>query len=231
MGGLRMSNGATGHSNQWPYRWGSHELVGFCWIGMCLIGTYLAMSYDFQAGRLGPRLAAWPTGPDYSYSLAPIQPPTKTTVLAFLHPRCVCTRATVTQLVKAFEAHPGADLMVSVFTPLNGARDKAWGESSEYVRTIQAAIPSAKIIWDRGGIQAWRFGAFTSGTILVYDAKGQEIFRGGITDQRGGERDNPGLQRLSRLLTGERMVEADSTPVFGCSLVAPGETPRAERHP
>jgi len=205
----------------------SQALPGTAWIAACLVGTYLAMSYDFTPGKLGPQRTGWPMETDYSYSGILMEPPTKTTVLAFLHPRCACTRATVKQLVKTLEAHPGADLIVPVFTPLAGADQQAW-EHSEYVKTIRAAIPNATIIWDRGGIQAWRFGALTSGTILVYDGRGQELFRGGITDRRGGERENLGLERLARLLAGEQVAEAAPTPVFGCPLVAPAQQPKME---
>ncbi len=200
------------------------RVAGIVWIAVCLAGSYLAMSYDFKPGRLGPPPATWPRETEYSYSIELLTPPKKTTVVAFLHPRCVCTRATVKQLVTALASHPGADLIVSVFTPLDAAQQAAWVESAS-VRTVQAAIPSAQIIWDRGGIQAWRFGALTSGTILVYDGQAREIFRGGITDRRGGERDNPGLQRFVRLLTGEQLAEANPSPVFGCPLIAPGEAP------
>ena len=74
------------------------------------------------------------------------------------------------------------------------------------------------------GAEARRFGAFTSGTTLVYDGQGREIFRGGITDRRGGERDNPGVQWFTRVLAGGGRAAAPmvSAPVFGCPLVAEG---------
>ncbi len=211
-------------------RW-KHGLGGAVWIIVCLAGTYLAMSDDFKPGHVGPRRTEWPTDTDYSYSTALIRNPDKPTIVAFLHPRCVCTRATVKQLVKTVQAHPGAELIALVFTPLDVKDRRAW-EESEYVKTIQTAIPTARIIFDRSGVQAWRFGAYTSGTICVYDAQGREIFRGGITDRRGGDGDNPGLQHLARILTGEpEAVRAEEpTPVFGCPLVAPGEARENEAH-
>jgi len=190
------------------------------WLGACLAMSYMMMSYDFKPGRLGPRRAGWPTETDYSYSTALIRHPNKPTVVAFVHPRCVCTRATITQLLRTVEAHPGAELIAAVFVPLDAKDRQAWEESA-YVKTIRAAAPEARIVFDRGGMQAWRFGALTSGTILAYDAHGREIFRGGITDRRGGERDNPGLQGFALALAGDdSSVQADPTPVFGCPLVA-----------
>lgn len=205
-------NRATQRQRQW--------LSGAIWVAACLAATYAAMNYDFQPGRLGPRRASWPADTDYSYSTALIRSPGKPAVLAFLHPRCVCTRATITQLLRTLEAHPGAELIVPVFTPLTLKDQRAW-EESEYVKTIRAKFPDAQVVFDRGGVQAWRFGAFTSGTILVYDAQGKETFRGGITDRRGGERDNPGLQHFALALTGAAAnAQEPPSPVFGCPLVA-----------
>ena len=206
-----------------------HGALGLSWVIVCLIATYVSMSYDFKPGRLGPRRARWPAETDDGYSPGLIRPSDTTTVLAFVHPRCVCTRATVKQLLNTLEAHPGAELIVSVFTPMNvPTQDRTTWEGSEYVKLIQAELPRAKIVVDQGGVQAWRFGALTSGTILVYDPEGNEIFRGGITDRRGGEGDNAGLQQLAKILTGEQIAQAHPTPVFGCPLVA---TDTPERRP
>ena len=69
-------------------------------------------------------------------------------------------------------------------------------------------------------MEATRFGALNSGTVLVYDPSGTELFRGGITDRRGGERENPGLTQLAKVIgPGYRGAETRPTPVFGCPLV------------
>jgi hypothetical protein len=172
------------------------------------------MRYDFEPGRLGPRRTRWPA----DTTLAPSAG--KVTVLAFLHPRCVCTAATVKQLIRTMRANPGAELTAVVFVPPEPEPAKDW-QDGEYVRTIRADVPGARIAPDRGGLEAQRFGASTSGTILVYDRQGKEVFRGGITDRRGGERDNPGLRQLARALSGAERNEFDiPPPVFGCPLNA-----------
>lgn len=198
---------------------GAQWLVGAGWVILCVVGSYVAMRYDFVPGRLGPRRMGWPV------ETALERRPGATTVVAFLHPRCVCTRATVKQLVRTLTAHPGAALIAAAFVPpsTHGVQDRTAWESSDYVKTIHAAIPTAQIYFDAGGAEALRFGAYTSGTILIYDPQGREIFRGGITDRRGGERDNPGLRALGAALTSEaRMASLASTPVFGCPLVTVG---------
>ena len=190
--------------------------VGAGWVILCVAGGYWAMRYDFTPGWIGPARTAWPI------DTALERRPGAATAVAFLHPRCVCTRATVKQLVRTLLAHPDAALIVAAFIPPSseGIRDLTAWESNDYVKTIHGAIPSAQIVFDAGGAEALRFGAYTSGTILTYDAQGREIFRGGITDRRGGENDNPGLRALAASLTSKAArAPLVATPVFGCPLV------------
>ena len=86
-------------------------LTGALWLAACLAALYVAMQYDYRPGRLGTPQTGWPEG-----SALPHQPG-RLTVVAFLHPRCVCSRATVNQLVRAVTAHPAGDLIVPVFAP------------------------------------------------------------------------------------------------------------------
>jgi hypothetical protein len=190
-------------------------LAGTLWLASCLAGCYAAMSYDFQPGRLGPRQSRWPI----DTTLVPS--PADVTVVAFLHPRCPCTAATVKQLIRTLQRHPGSRLIAVVFAPPEPTSETEW-EHGEYVQTIRAEVPAARIVPDPGGVEARRFGASTSGTILVYDRNGNETFRGGITDRRGGEGTNPGLCRFDRALAEEGVNEIEvSSPVFGCPLESP----------
>jgi hypothetical protein len=184
------------------------------WLAACFIGSYVAMSMDFRPGRLGARRASWPPASAMARSS------TTDTIVMFLHPRCPCTRASVAQLLATVNAHPGATLLVSLFAPPASADERAWLQGDD-ARAIRAAVPDAALIPDRGGVEARRFGAQTSGTTLVYDRAGREIFRGGITDRRGGRGDNPGLQRLAKTLREHADVApGEPSPVFGCPIVA-----------
>ncbi len=207
-------------------------IAGVAWVAGCVIASVAVMSYDFKPGRLGPRRTNWPEERAASDSPALVRHPGTITVLAFLHPRCVCTRATVTQLVRTLDAHPGAELIVPIFTPpaMNPSEQAAW-EAGEYVKTLRTAFPQAQIVFDREGEHARQFGAYTSGTILVYDGQGKEMFRGGITNRRGGEQENPGLTQFASAVAGARpATTGDPSPVFGCPLVAShhDETRRGE---
>ena len=191
-------------------------LTASLWLIVCLIGSYFAMTYEFRGGAMGTTPLSWPSESHLA------REPRVNTVVAFLHPRCPCSRATVAQLLRTLAAHPGSSLLVPVFVPAEPAAAGPWMES-DTVRMIRAALPQAVIVADRGGTEAERFGALTSGTILVYDARGQRIFQGGITDRRGGEGDNPGLRQLARTLSGaHKLGKQDTSPVFGCPIIVQG---------
>jgi hypothetical protein len=75
------------------------------------------------------------------------------------------------------------------------------------------------VIFDQDAVEAKRFGAATSGQVMLYTASGDLAFRGGITGLRGHPGDNVGRQRLWAALEGRPPDRCDSL-VFGCALCA-----------
>jgi hypothetical protein len=73
------------------------------------------------------------------------------------------------------------------------------------------------VLRDDGGVEAARFGAHTSGAVLLYDAGGKLAFNGGITLARGHAGDSPGAERIAALVSGGVPALA-AAPVFGCAL-------------
>src|SRR5208282_2963125 len=94
--------------------------------------------------------------------------------------------------------------------------------SNDWVQTdlwrSAKAIPGVTVHEDSDGTQARRFGAETSGYVLLYDINGQLLFKGGITGSRGHAGDNAGENAVSSLLAGQA-VSLRQTPVYGCSLL------------
>lgn len=82
------------------------------------------------------------------------------------------------------------------------------------------------VVNDGDGVEAKRFGAFTSGQALLYDAQGQLRFSGGITDSRGHEGDNAGREAIEAILAG-KTATTTLTDVFGCGLFAPASEIRS----
>jgi hypothetical protein len=93
--------------------------------------------------------------------------------------------------------------------------DRAWVRDHLWHRAT--AMPAVYPVRDVNGGEAERFGAFTSGQVLYYDAQRHLRFAGGITGSRGHEGDNKGRQALRHLIqTGA--ADRASTFVFGCAL-------------
>jgi hypothetical protein len=66
-----------------------------------------------------------------------------------------------------------------------------------------------------------RFGARTSGQVLLFDRRGRLAYSGGITRARGQAGANPGRSAIEAILRGQSPATR-SGPVFGCPLIDPG---------
>ncbi|NND95721.1 MAG: hypothetical protein HKN47_00160 [Pirellulaceae bacterium] len=94
------------------------------------------------------------------------------------------------------------------------ARTDLWSSAS--------IIPGVEVFADPGGKEFRRFGAATSGQVLLYDSGGQLMFQGGITSARGHSGDNFGRSTIVGFVRGTASKDEFSccsqTPVFGCPL-------------
>jgi hypothetical protein len=136
-------------------------------------------------------------------------------LVMFAHPRCPCTRASLGELNRLLVKCEGKlDTTVLFFEPSN--YPPQWTRSSLWKSA--EAIPGVVAQGDPDGIEARRFGAGTSGFVVLYDAKGRLVFHGGITASRGHAGDNAGAEAIVSLVNGE-IAASRQTPVFGCSLL------------
>src|SRR5262249_51660441 len=144
----------------------------------------------------------------------------------FVHPRCPCSRATVANLARLLAHCPGpVEADVLFYRP--GDAEEAWQPTDLWESA--AAVPGVGVGWDEDGVEAARFGARTSGHVVIYDSEGVLRFKGGITSSRGHEDDNPGLDSAAAAL-GSALPGADH-PVFGCPLNSPCPRCREEDRP
>jgi len=138
----------------------------------------------------------------------------RATLVLFAHPRCACTRATLSELARLMARfHDRLDAHV-LFSATGSeepelARTDLWSSAGR--------IPGVSVAADPSGVEARRFGAETSGAAVLYDAAGTLAFQGGITSARGHEGDSFGQQRIAAVLTGGTPDRTDA-PVFGCGL-------------
>lgn len=170
-------------------------------------------------GAYGGSPGARPAPPERWPSVgAPARRPGAWTLVVFLHPRCPCTHASVSELARAaarFEEP--ADILAVFFVP-EGA-DAAWAAGGLW--EAAGRLPGARRIIDPGRRLARRFCAETSGLVALYDGAGARRFYGGLTAARGHEGQDVGGESLLAWLSGGQ--GAARSPVFGCPLVGAPE--------
>jgi hypothetical protein len=187
------------------------------WAIGLFLGTFILAEYSLRPGAEAAAPAQWP-----QESLLERAASGPTVVMA-VHPRCPCTRASIEELARlAARVGSRARIAALFFDP--GNRGSDWIESGLW--SSARAIPGVECIRDTGGAEIRRFGVETSGQVLVYDAAGALVFRGGITGARGHAGDNAGRSAVEAWILEGRST-ASSTPVFGCEFGLCGGTPGA----
>ena len=136
-------------------------------------------------------------------------------LLVFIHPQCSCTAATVEQLDQLLNQTPNpVDLVLAVY-------DSAALHGKQPIQPGASLHHPFRILADPNGRLARRFGAATSGEILLYSPSRQLLFQGGITPGRAHTGVSPGSQELLAALVSGRHAATASTPqmaVFGCPI-------------
>jgi len=182
------------------------------WITGVTLGFTVLGRHSTTPGEMAAGPSQWP-----SASPLPRAPAGRSTLLLFAHPRCPCTRATMGELeILMARSMTRADACVVFVRPPEVAA--GWERTDLWERATR--IPGVAVRVDEGGVEAERFGAVTSGEVLVYDPNGALRFVGGITAARGHSGDNAGRAAVEALLAGHDDAPR-SSPVFGCRLLAP----------
>ena len=189
---------------------GSRGLVAVCvaW-AICVVAGFGSLYiYKARPGAAGTTVARWPAATRLALDR------TRPNLVMLAHPHCPCTRASLRELAKLLARVRDRVRPHVVFVRPDGVADD-W-ERTELWRSA-AAIPGVTVAIDEHGDEARRFGIETSGHVVLYDATGTLLFRGGITASRGHEGDSFGQQRIVSLLTTHTADRSDA-PVFGCGL-------------
>jgi hypothetical protein len=145
------------------------------WCACTGVGLWAMLRYELTPGATTAVSPEWPGETPLTRDSA------RPTLILFLHPQCPCSRATLHELNR-LEADCGNRFAVRiVFVRPQGA-----GESWERTDLCRLAerIPAAVVSSDVGGAEASRFGATTSGQALLFSARGQLLFQGGMTPSR-----------------------------------------------
>jgi hypothetical protein len=197
-------------------------IAGAIWLVAVAAGFGVLLRYaSTPVPQDGAHPGRWPATTALTKSSARSQ------LVLFAHPNCPCTRASVAELSRLMgRFRDRLDARVLVVQP-PGAGD-GWADTGLHERA--RTIPGVRVAIDRDGVEARRFGAVASGTVLLYDRRGRLLFHGGITSARGHEGQSFGQQRIASLLTTGR-ADSNQAPVFGCVLFdVPTEQSRRPPH-
>lgn len=166
------------------------------------------VGYSYKSGRVGEPPSASEAGIEVSAG--------EYTLVLAMHPKCPCTRATVLELERLMRScRDRIRCVVYVYTP----GEESWGGRDPF--GIASRIPRVEVRLDPDGVVASRFGAFTSGSVVLYNGRGEVEFWGGITAGRGHAGDNLGSDSIRAIVLGNTPPRL-TTPVYGCDLVTPG---------
>ena len=193
------------------------------WCVALVPGFRYLLAYERTPGTQSAAPRSWPAG------IALTRSPTTPTLIVAMHPRCTCTRATLTELEAfAAEPHPAVTTTLLIYQPESTQEPNAWRDLSIYAAAQKSL--NAKIVLDPGGRLAEKFGAETSGEALLYAADGTLRYQGGVTGARGMQGNNAGLTTLRAALAQPTSSQPLSKPVFGCALFAHStSTPQGTR--
>ncbi len=178
------------------------------WIAIVCFGVGWLWSYNQAAGSPATPPKNWPEKSEIARGSG------RHTLVMLAHPKCPCTRASVEELSKLMTNSPGrVDAYILFVAPKSAPCD--WYQTDLW--SSAARIPGVTTILDQDGIEAARFGALTSGQVVLYDGDGRLVFHGGITQSRGHIGDNAGRSAIESLVNRGR-AGPDRSLVFGCPL-------------
>jgi hypothetical protein len=188
------------------------------WLAAVVVSWFVPLAYEFQVepGSAAIARSYWPA--DSSL----VRSPDEATAIFFMHPMCPCTRASLTELERAWShrneatTNGAVQLIVVATVPKSATQDWLTSDTVERSKNLSGAT----FVVDVEGREAERFGVTTSGTLMWFDAAGRRLYLGGLTASRGHEGANLGSDCFRQLLAGHAGREA-VLPVFGCRLCLP----------
>jgi hypothetical protein len=180
------------------------------WLVASIAGMTTLWDHEARPGLAAEAPLQWPS------DSALVQAHSRSTLLVWIHPRCPCSRSTVSELERLLVHVPEqVDCRVLLSQP-KGCED-AFVET-ELSRAVRQ-LPNVSVVVDRDQRAAERFGVSTSGQVLLYDEHAKLLFAGGITPGRGHEGDSVGAMTLRSIF---RIDPLDSVnqrcDAFGCGL-------------
>lgn len=187
------------------HRW---VFLTLCWLALVVGGSAVLLIHSQTPGEAGGPPERWPAASGIARGSQ------RPTLVMFAHPKCPCTRASMEELAELMARSQGlVDARVVFFKPEEAGEN--WALTDTWKSA--AAIPGVTVQTDIDGREAALFQAATSGQVVLYDARGQLLFQGGITEARGHAGDNEGLAAILDLLQHGK-TPLSTSPVYGCPI-------------
>jgi hypothetical protein len=185
--------------------------IAALWLGGSIAGMDVLRRYHLAPGTSAQAPRRWPRNSRVPHTAG------VPSLVMFAHPRCPCTAASIDELSR-LRGRARSELAISVVFVKPATVNQAIDDNVNSAK----AIPGAAIIDDEDGSEAARFGALTSGHVLLYDSAGNLLYNGGITASRGHRGDSAGQTAILSMLNGRApqagQLPLSQAPVFGCAL-------------
>ncbi len=178
------------------------------WVVVVVFGMRSLMLYGSNAGADGLAPERWPESAECRRDA------NRMNLLMFLHPKCFCSRASLSELEK-LQSHFNDQISVKIIFWIPDSVSEDWKQCALW-KKVQGMV-GVEGIQDSSGKLASRFGAKTSGQVVLYDQQGWLKFQGGVTAMRGEEGSNAGVEMIKTVIR-KSDSRISSTPVFGCAL-------------
>jgi hypothetical protein len=190
------------------------SLLIAAWTVAVTAGFVVLGDHATRPGDAASPPSEWPSD-------APLEAPGARGVLLLVaHPQCPCTEATLVELAASLR---GLDAPPRVEVVLRASHDGVAAPLRRDLAERMAALPHARTHHDPSGRDARRFGALTSGHVLLYAPDGTLRFSGGVTGARGHAGANGARFALTDALRSLHLPlsHPDTAPVYGCPLTTP----------
>lgn len=191
----------------------SQALAVAVWLVLTTAGFGALSLYAFTGSSPAHAAQRWPTNELLTPDSA------RPALVLFLHPRCPCSSASITELDRMLSRHPGIFRAYAVVTIPPGVRS-GWEKGHNLDAALR--LPDVSVVLDQDGVLAREFGATDSGTVLAFAPDGARLFAGGITASRGHEGESLGSLALEDIAVGRAPRQTES-PVFGCPMMGPDD--------
>lgn len=202
---------AIAHGTMPCRRRGVHHLAAaglVLWGIVTMIGFAAMLAYANTSGPVAESPTVWPSDTRLQRNVA------RANLVVLVHPRCPCSRATLTELAEIMRPCRGLVTAHVLFLKPSQFSDE-WATTDLW--DSAAAMSDVRVMTDEDGLEARRFGATTSGHVALFATDGRRLFQGGITVSRGHQGDNVGRRTVIDLLIGATAPETEQA-VFGCPL-------------